>query len=434
MSETYPTARPHPRATPPSRQRLPAIQTWIAGGLMAVALLLFPAAAAAKPREMRVPLHDGKAQLADVSAALCEGLGITAVRVPGGSLDLNGLKGSNFVAAVDEAMGDGCRVTVTADALVLHVDRKKLPKDCDAALRAVRVFTAAEYADATAVQRKEFGLHLPPEVDPAKPLVVLIHGVDSDRQGWAAMAGLIEGTGRQVAYFNYPGDGPIAESGDLLAKHLTDLHKTYPTLKIDLVCHSMGGLVARYYVEGPAYAGGVDRLFLCGTPNRGSDWARWRLVLEAQEHYHLWRTDPNWSPTWMITDGLGEAGDDLKPKSKFLKRLNAQPRRDGVRYTIIAGDQSAVRSTCADWWDWTARTFVPDLAGGWKGVACGQAKGWIHRRAEAERAKVTDGDGPVKVKNTKLDGVTDFVVVHADHLGLCFGDAPAAWDVIRDRL
>ena len=126
------------------------------------------------------------------------------VRVPGGSLDLNGLKGSNFVAAVDEAMGDGCRVTVTADALVLHVDRKKLPKDCDAALRAVRVFTAVEYPDATAAQRKAFGLHLPPAVDPAKPLVVLIHGVDSDRQGWEAMATLVEGTGRQVRLLRLP--------------------------------------------------------------------------------------------------------------------------------------------------------------------------------------------------------------------------------------
>ena len=58
----------------------------------------------------------------------------------------------------------------------------------------------------------------------------------------------------------------------------------------------------------------------------------------------------------------------------------------------------------------------------------------MHGKAEAERAKVCDGDGPVKVKATELDGVSDFVVVHADHIGLLFGDAPAAWDVIRERL
>ena len=40
----------------------------------------------------------------------------------------------------------------------------------------------------------------------------------------------------------------------------------------------------------------------------------------------------------MFTDGHGEAADDLKPDSEFLKALNAGPRRAGVRYTIILGD------------------------------------------------------------------------------------------------
>jgi hypothetical protein len=43
----------------------------------------------------------------------------------------------------------------------------------------------------------------------------------------------------------------------------------------------------------------------------------------------------------------------------------------------------------------------------------------------------------VSVKNCKLRGVDDFVVVAADHVSLYYptnGQPPAAWDTIRDRL
>src|SRR5206468_1219628 len=109
-----------------------------------------------------------------------------------------------------------------------------------------------------------------------------------------------------------------------------------------------GGLVARDYLEGDAYAGGVRHLILLGTPNLGSKWATYRIALEAQEHYNLWRHEPTWSPTWMITDGLGEAGRDLKPTSGFLRELNSRPRRVGVAYTIIAGSQQPIYSIGAD--------------------------------------------------------------------------------------
>ena len=50
----------------------------------------------------------------------------------------------------------------------------------------------------------------------------------------------------------------------------------------------------------------------------------------------------------MVTDGLGEAGADLEPHSDFLERLNARPRREGVKYTIIAGNQHPARRMTAN--------------------------------------------------------------------------------------
>ena len=212
---------------------------------------------------------------------------------------------------------------------------------------------------------------------------------------------------------------------------MAQLHQSYPGVRVDLIGHSMGGLVARAYVEGPGYTGGVHRLIQCGTPNHGSTWARYRLALEVQEHYRQWKQDPDWHWTWVITDGLGEAGNDLKPGSPFLTKLNARPRRDGVRYTIIAGSQSTVTRIGADWMDCTA-TWIPRRASHWWGFR--HCKNGLERKAAAWRNECGDGDGPVPLKSTELAGVSDYVIVRADHAGLCWGAPPAAWDVIRDRL
>jgi hypothetical protein len=50
---------------------------------------------------------------------------------------------------------------------------------------------------------------------------------------------------------------------------------------------------------------------------------------------------------------------------------------------------------------------------------------------------VSDSDGPVTLESARLENVTDFVVVSADHVAMyCAtpGKAPVAWDVVRDRL
>lgn len=92
------------------------------------------------------------------------------------------------------------------------------------------------------------------------------------------MVKLLQQEGYQVGSFAYPDDGPIAESGMLLADGLADWRMQYPAAKpVSIIAHSMGGLVARHYVEGVGYRGGVERLIMLGTPNHGSTWTGWRL-------------------------------------------------------------------------------------------------------------------------------------------------------------
>jgi pimeloyl-ACP methyl ester carboxylesterase len=226
----------------------------------------------------------------------------------------------------------------------------------------------------------------------------------------------------------------LTESAALFAQHMSGLREVFPRMRVDVIAHSMGGLVARDYIEGREYAGGIERLILIAPPNQGSKWAGYRLLLEAEEHYKLWRDEPTWNWTWMITDGLGEAGRDLKPDSDFLRELNERPRRDGVKYTIIAGTRHPGNRMAARCLDKTA-SWIPDRVSHWWGIRhCGRA---IERAAERFETKVSDSDGPVAIDSTQLAGVEDVVLLHADHTSIYYGGAdgpPGAWESVRDRL
>ena len=281
-------------------------------------------------------------------------------------------------------------------------------------------------------RRRNYGLQISAPLDDAKPLVVLVHGLDSTTAFWNDLAGLLAEEGFQVAAFDYPNDQPIAESGKLLANQVGPLCLAHPQLRVDLLTHSMGGLVARSYVESPEFTGGVERLILLAPPNQGSRYARWNCFSEMAEHYSLWRSDPNWHWTWPFVDGVGEAGGDLSPGSKFLTELNALPRRDGVRYTIIAGNRNCGWRYCAN-----SLQFAADCIPDWRIEADDRARDGLMSLATRLRERETTTDGLVRVSNVQLEGVADFVIVPADHTTIarsCDGLAPAAWETIKARL
>ena len=188
---------------------------------------------------------------------------------------------------------------------------------------------------------------------------------------------------------------PIEDSAEILGAQLRALHQKYPAMKIDLVAHSMGGLVARDYVEGPAYAGGIDHLILVATPNAGSSWARLRCLLSVQEQYRLWRSDPAWSPMWWFTEGFGEAGRELTPGSPFLKKMESLHRRPDVRYTVIVGTQSLTSRFSAECFD-DASGWIGGRVAKWWGFR--QIKNGLSHEAGRWRSSTGNSDGLVSVE------------------------------------
>lgn len=66
---------------------------------------------------------------------------------------------------------------------------------------------------------------------------------------------------------------------DYLEPLIEKVRAKHPNKKISLICHSMGGLVARNYIQNGICKGVIDRLIMIGTPNKG-----------AADAYYFWST------------------------------------------------------------------------------------------------------------------------------------------------
>jgi pimeloyl-ACP methyl ester carboxylesterase len=404
-----------------------------------LAALLSSTSAMAAEHLVAVPLSDGWLSTSALRSAMVRDVGvppalldcISSVDV---GIDLNGLNGSVLVHAMNDALGDGLHLAVTRDAFTISFDPQMLPADWNASCDALRRFTQTIAPAASERQQQRYGFHLPEVVNPDAPLVILIHGLDGDAGTCVDLAGLMKADGYQTATFAYPADQPLDESAALFASHMKALHDVFPNLRIDLVTESMGGLIARRYVEGPQYAGGVDRFILIAPPNEGSTWTHASLLLKLAVNTFRWRHDPDWSPAWMITEGLCQAAGDLRPQSEFLRELGALPRRQGVRYTIIAGDRPIFRRYEANMLALADGAIVSSVAHVWGFRQLKQAVESKHQRVLEKQG---DNDGPVTLASARLAGVDDFVTVHSDHIALyqtIGGQPPAAYPVIHDRL
>jgi pimeloyl-ACP methyl ester carboxylesterase len=178
-----------------------------------------------------------------------------------------------------------------------------------------------------------------------KPIVILVHGYNSRPEKLAGLQSSLQSGGeppRVVWTFRYPNDGPIRESGELLAAELALLRKTHPDVRVTIVAHSMGGLVARTAIEDAELdPGNVGQLIMVSPPNQGSHLAYLPGSFDLLEHVAKRNTDVGrLSASWK--DGLNEARSDLRPDSKFLRELNARPRNPRVRYSILLGDDAAL--------------------------------------------------------------------------------------------
>lgn len=250
---------------------------------------------------------------------------------------------------------------------------------------------------------------------PPGNIVVLIHGLDDPGKVWQNLAPALVQEGFDVWRMHYPNDQPIVASARFFFAQARMLAGNGID-RIAIVAHSMGGLVSREMLTRPdigyqkaAENGEVPEvvtLVMVGTPNHGSQMARFRVFAEIRDQFiRVTKGQGNWLGG--ILDGAGEAKIDLLPGSRFLTELNARPQPDGVQLLVIAGIASPWSENDIDRW---LDRLVPSVPEDRKGelVALGDIMTSMTHGL---------GDGLVTVASARLEGVSH-ITVDGTHLSM----------------
>lgn len=107
---------------------------------------------------------------------------------------------------------------------------------------------------------------------PAKPPVVLLHGFIDNRSVFVLLRRSLARHGRrQIESFNYsPLTSDIRTAAELLGRRIEEICERSDHGQVDIVGHSLGGLIARYYVQRLGGDTRVRTLVTLGTPHTGT--------------------------------------------------------------------------------------------------------------------------------------------------------------------
>lgn len=266
----------------------------------------------------------------------------------------------------------------------------------------------------------------------SKQQVIFVHGLNSRPEDLNGLITEVERAGHWCATFRYPNDQSISRSAQLLSQELRDLCHRDPVRRIVLIAHSMGGLVVREAVENSNLdPGNIDRLILIAPPNHGSRLAEVAISLDILEYLSSEERRGEAGFVYgSILDGLAEANNDLKPGSRFLQSLNARPRNNSIRYTIVLGTAGPLRtdgiekcvSACSDKCAWLR----------------GMDAQFSVNLSSVDELVAGQGDGLVSLRRGRLEGVEDVIVGNFDHTELLRsvpeGDAREARQQILARI
>ena len=110
-----------------------------------------------------------------------------------------------------------------------------------------------------------------------KDTIVLLHGIFRGRADMWPLQKYLEFKGYDVLNISYPARRRKLEDLAIILHHKIHKHKKYnPEAKLHFVTHSLGGLLARYYIR-DFCPDNLGRVVMLGPPNSGSEWTDYML-------------------------------------------------------------------------------------------------------------------------------------------------------------
>jgi pimeloyl-ACP methyl ester carboxylesterase len=392
--------------------------TWI-WAATAVLVLSGPVRASAN-RIVEVPVgKGGEVEVAEIISRLASASDAALDRpAPDLTLSTQGLARALTKTLLAETLGPAVAITFRPGTMVMTIDERILtPEHRDEWLH--RLSQLAERADEAARKRQSYGMRALKSYrpnDPTRPTVCLVHGLNSSSGGFVHMIPWLEESGYGIVVYDYPFNRSIVESCQRLARNWAAFRaQVKDRLPWSIVAHSMGALVARSLVEDDkSWARDVCSLILIAPVNQGSQLAKVQTVMQFMNGLQAINGKNTTRAMMNLSDGLGQAAEDMLPGSPFLTGLNRRPRRQGLSYHIIAGDRGFL-----------TREGRAQIEGRIDLVT--RNSGIFGRLTQAATADLPDlldeltdgtGDGCVSLERTRLEGVDDHVTIHANHAEL----------------
>ena len=149
--------------------------------------------------------------------------------------------------------------------------------------------------------------------------VILVHGMNDDAESWDDMLDYFDDHGisetNNVWVFQYKWQWHIEDNGIKMYNMIDEKQKDGDITEDPIIiAHSMGGLVARDYIN--RSAGNFYRLVTLGTPHLGSGLANLAYIFD-----------------WANVTGV----TDLAPGSDFLKYINSDDNEWRSKYWLLNG-------------------------------------------------------------------------------------------------
>ncbi|MDB4970010.1 MAG: lipase [Myxococcales bacterium] len=147
--------------------------------------------------------------------------------------------------------------------------------------------------------------------------VVLLHGFAMNRTNWIWLGRRLAKRGIGPLYgTSYFSPQPVRRSAEQLARFIAGVRAREGCQRVDIVAHSLGGVVARYYIE---HLGGhehIGRLVTIGSPHKGTLVARLGSFMPSARE--------------SVAD------------SPFYTELGPLAARDGIQYTSVWSRADAI--------------------------------------------------------------------------------------------
>lgn len=158
------------------------------------------------------------------------------------------------------------------------------------------------------------GVYFLEPYDPKKIPVLFVHGINGSPANFAPLLERLDRTRFQAWMYYYPSGVGLAKIADHLDQTMAKLELRYGYRRFALVAHSMGGLVARGFIQRHARGPGIPLFVTLATP-----WGGHRAAEIGV------RTSPVVVEVWR----------DMAPGSEYQRSLYATHLPDGVRYHLL---------------------------------------------------------------------------------------------------